>query len=87
MTEEIAVTKCWMCGYEYDRVTGLTEPDKPARDGDITICINCGAIAIFSAEKRGLREPELKELLSFPEDDRRRIEAIQLHIRLRGRIR
>lgn len=57
-------TRCWNCGFENDRVTSanpreaLTEP----RNGDITMCIECGEFAIFdSSFPDGVRKPNPAE--------------------------
>jgi len=40
-------TKCPACGYEIDGATGVEKGTTP-RPGDISLCVYCGAISIYT---------------------------------------
>ena len=39
-------SECPGCGYKVDAATGVSGKGEPA-EGDVSICLNCGAINIF----------------------------------------
>ena len=54
---------CWKCGYVMDRTTEALCDAKP-RKGDVSICLCCGALAVFK-KNLTLREPTRKEELDW----------------------
>lgn len=61
-------TKCFSCGQPNDAATNVLGKDGPDA-GDVTICMYCGALAIFNADKT-LRELTGKELIEVMKDPR-----------------
>jgi hypothetical protein len=49
MTTETPGNNCLKCGYLYESATHMTEEARP-NEGDISICLNCGAVAIFNKD-------------------------------------
>ena len=48
---------CPHCGYRSDAITSL-EPGVPVHDGGVSICVNCGLIAVIDSRAPfGLRLP------------------------------
>lgn len=64
---EIQPTSCHVCGYEMDRSTAVQDDGIGPQEGDISVCIRCGAIGVFDANTK-LREPTAKEMLAMQED-------------------
>jgi hypothetical protein len=65
-TTEIDLT-CVHCGRKNELHHGLGA-SKPV-DGDLSVCIDCGALAFFDLQAKGLRAPnedEMRELLKDP---------------------
>ncbi|CAJ5618854.1 Uncharacterised protein [Burkholderia pseudomallei] len=55
---------CPHCGAHNDRHSAVTEPGEapaPPSDGDVSICISCGELAIFDMHERCLRFPTIDE--------------------------
>ena len=69
---------CRICGHDSDRVRG-TEAFMP-KPGDLTVCINCGAVAAF-ADDLTLRAPTDDERNELPDFALKMI----AHIKKRGR--
>lgn len=65
----IPLSKCPLCGYEMDCVTCVDTPDQAPRPGDLTICIKCGEVLVFT-EELGLRIPTKEEYERYGNDDR-----------------
>lgn len=64
-TTEIAAARCFTCGHPFDCATGVGDvpPDEPTPEGSCSICIKCGAVAMFTAT--GLREATAEELAAL----------------------
>jgi len=78
-------TRCPACGYGCDSVSGLTSSDRPA-DGDVSVCLNCGAVSVFAAAAAGgLVPPAPADLAEILADEQVR-HAVG-HIRARGTFR
>lgn len=60
---EVPDSQCCECGYGLDRVTGPTVP----KEGDFSLCINCGSLNIFNADLT-LRQPNDEEIFSAAKD-------------------
>ncbi len=69
--------KCLRCGFELGAATGApTEGQEPVqlpKDGDMSICIECGHLSIFLPGLEGTREltaeewADLKQSVQWPE--------------------
>lgn len=64
MTTRTAKLTCPGCGVGLDGHDGVTVNGPPA-DGDVTICFDCGEIAVFDAGVTRLREPTNDEMLDI----------------------
>lgn len=66
-------TKCTHCGHLHDAADNLDDPELRPSDGDVSICLECGAISLFVVADDGtlsLRKPtdeEHAELSNHPE--------------------
>jgi hypothetical protein len=63
-------TPCPSCGYGFDVSSAIDGSGVAPTEGDVTICIQCAEIAVFTEEGRGLRVPtvtERAEALTNPE--------------------
>lgn len=58
---KIAPQMCLRCGYNFDAVTSLGKETRMPEPGNITLCMNCGALA-FLNDKLRLRPPTTAEL-------------------------
>jgi hypothetical protein len=56
---------CPHCGKSHDMTTGATSETNPV-DGDVSICIKCGGVAVF--EGRILRLPTADEQAELDKD-------------------
>ena len=58
---------CLDCGYVMDGCMGVTDSE-PAREGNITVCINCGHIMAFAADLtlRALTDEEIRAVAGDP---------------------
>lgn len=57
------ITECWNCGRVHDGATAPGEPEATPGPGDFSLCIYCGAIAIYDTVNSifGLRQPTAEE--------------------------
>jgi hypothetical protein len=62
----IAKSHCPVCRYRVSVTTGLGHEEKPL-PGDVTLCINCVSVLIFT-DNLAVREPTLKELENLTPD-------------------
>lgn len=53
---DLPVTHCPHCGHKHDAATNLEAPRAPGQ-GDVSICLECGGIAVFDADPLRLRLP------------------------------
>jgi hypothetical protein len=65
-TTELPRSECLNCGHPLDRATSATG-DHTAKPGDVTLCIRCSHIMIFTDEM-GFRDPTEKELADIAAD-------------------
>lgn len=56
---EIPNQRCWKCGYRMDRTTEVLGDAKP-REGDVSMCLDCGALGIFTKNLM-IRKPTEEE--------------------------
>ncbi len=72
-TEFEEKTPCPSCGYGFDMSSAVDGSNDPPVEGDVTVCISCADVAVFTATAdRGLtlRAPtpeEKEEALTMPE--------------------
>jgi hypothetical protein len=61
---------CWKCGYRFEGTTAAFEEGEPPSAGCISVCLNCGALAIFVDRPTGLglRKPTPAEMLEYGSD-------------------
>lgn len=60
--------ECPFCGYVSDGIANMTGTEMP-EDGDVTICMECGIIAVVSTTApTGLRRPTPDERSTFLRD-------------------
>lgn len=62
-------THCLACGAILDASTGVGAEYTPPVEGDVTVCIVCGHLMIFTADG-SLRHPTADELAECQEDER-----------------
>jgi hypothetical protein len=61
MTTDTKENQCLACGYKHDAVTEIIHDHGVApREGDVSVCLNCGATAVFNADMT-LRHPTAEE--------------------------
>lgn len=72
-SSDISGVHCPECGYEFELTTGV-EHDETPHGGDVSVCVNCGAVSVFTisaAMVLGVRKPDKEELTAiykqFPE--------------------
>lgn len=56
--------KCPHCGYLMDTIANMKEGGRPPRQGDFSLCLNCGTIFIFG-EGMAVRFPDKIEVNAF----------------------
>lgn len=60
--------ECPYCGYVTDGIANMTDDHMPT-DGDVSICMECGIIAVVSSTApTGLRRPTTAERSTFLRD-------------------
>lgn len=74
----VPLSKCPLCGYEMDCATCVDIPEHTPRPEDVTICIKCGEVLVFT-EGLGLRIPTKEEYERYGTDER--ITAAQIVVR------
>jgi hypothetical protein len=75
---------CPTCAVELDCATPA-EVDATPRDGDLTVCMYCGAVLIFTAELRQ-RPATPAELDSLPPKTRSLVDKVRAAIALYARL-
>jgi len=69
MMEHALATHCWNCGYECNHHSAPGDDHAPPSDGDISVCINCGKLAIFDASMPDkVRRPSPSESIELHQD-------------------
>ncbi|ARL77586.1 hypothetical protein BOC54_36935 [Burkholderia pseudomallei] len=59
---------CPHCHALHEFHSDLTRPGAQPKDGDVSICINCGEFAIFDLHERCLRPPTIDEANALDSD-------------------
>ncbi len=88
-TSPIYSDRCPKCGYTIDAATSIMKGDDALPDPkDYSVCLNCGALLEFDDALRlqAVRDPE-RAFDNLTRAQRERVQASQLHIWLRGRLR
>lgn len=83
----MSASNCLRCKAALPCATSLTELGARPSAGDVSICLYCGNIAVFTGRGVELRTPtfdELAELASDP-DVRRTVNAVRAQIAARAR--
>lgn len=80
----IPPTLCPVCGYGMDRATGAMSDESVPREGDIAICMSCGAALIYDADIRPTREATPEEIDRIDGQAGMHLLAAQILIRKRG---
>lgn len=76
MTIEVKPAPCLNCGKVNDRLGGAIDEHSVPVPGDVTMCIECGHLAIYDENPQRLRELTAAELLEVMQDPE--IQAVQL---------
>lgn len=54
------------CGYLVDAYQGLSDPSAEPAQGDLSVCINCGALLLFTDDDYGVRQFTPAEFEQLP---------------------
>lgn len=73
--------KCPHCGYEFARHTHFEDESAKPAHNSLSICVECGACAIFNADL-SLRKMADEEFVGLPPDVLKEIFRIQKALRL-----
>lgn len=79
--------ECLACGYPFDRQEDLIGDGRRPRDGDPSLCLNCGALARFESPD-AIRPATDSDLFGWMVSDPEQwglVEAAREFIRRRGR--
>ena len=70
MNDEPIADTCDNCGYQLDAVSGV-DGDFVPKDGDVSVCMKCGARRIFTVidGNLGRRMPTEEETINMNEDE------------------
>lgn len=79
MSAQIQENVCLGCGAALDAATHLQDESKRPREGDISVCVYCGAMAF--TEDGFLREATVEELATLPEPIKIEIARIRVAAR------
>lgn len=71
ITKDLPDTKCFKCGWEMNAASSVGQDAVPS-SGDVSLCIECGAINIF-ADDMTLRAPTDTEALEVEENPQQMI--------------
>ena len=73
-------SRCLTCNARIETASDLFGDEK-VKAGDVSICLYCGAVAIFTGPGIGLRDPTNEELVEILADPRvRRVRAARKRI-------
>ena len=76
---QIPEQRCWLCGYKMNR-TSEAFGDRTPKAGDVSICLSCGAIQVFTEDLR-LRVPTDEEREKFMRDPRiTEVQIVRAHL-------
>lgn len=81
------MTPCPACGYVIDAATLLTYGDARPAAGDLSLCLDCGALLVFDGPDVGsIRRITPDEEAGMDDGNRLRVDRAQAIIRERGRL-
>ena len=63
---------CWRCGYTVNAATHLGKEAKPPKDGDLSMCLNCGAL--YTMHAGAFKPATSMELASLDDATRSKID-------------
>lgn len=78
---EVPFSTCFNCGKRNDMATRVEGKNCMPKEGDASVCIQCGAVSMFDKKLRLVRMPE-SEFAELSEDLRRDIAKAQWAIRM-----
>jgi len=83
-TTRIRDVLCPACGYAMTHTTAVEDGNAP-QPGDCSLCLNCGAVNVFS-DDLGVRSASEAEIAEFMSDEnvRQTVQRAQSYIRRRG---
>lgn len=82
------MTPCPTCGYAIDAATLLNYGDARPAAGDLSLCLNCGALLIFDGpDVNAIRRITPEEEAVLDDANRMAVDRAQAVIRERGRFR
>ena len=65
-TSRVPVSRCPDCGYAMDAASPVSgNADEEPRPGDLSVCLDCGAVLVFTNEL-GMRVATLREMNEAP---------------------
>lgn len=61
---DLPSSNCPRCGYQFDRCTGVLDETHVPKNGDVSLCMRCGTVLIFTADlhQRLANETDLQQL-------------------------
>jgi hypothetical protein len=59
--DEEQISACWDCGIELTGADGVGGTDHPPAPGDVSLCIYCEALSIFTGKGLEMRKPTEEE--------------------------
>ena len=78
--KELPEAVCTVCGYQMSAASVLGKKQERPRPGDISVCISCGEIHVFTTEMT-LVIPTIAEMLKWPNDVHTGVMLTQMQIR------
>lgn len=76
----VKATKCPTCKGKIDAATGVAEPNHSPREGDFSLCFECGEILVFTKDL-SLRMADLNDMLTVSDRNKDLLERGQQWIR------
>lgn len=87
MTSALPIGECPNCGTALDEVTSMTGSErKRPREGDLSICMNCGALLVFRSDL-SMARARSSDLGDVTAEDLAQLIAYRDLIRRRGPLR
>lgn len=80
-TSEVPTCCCLECGHEFNRASDVVTDNMPA-PGDVSVCIECGSIAVFRDDLT-LRCITEREILALPLGEISKLQAARTAVLVR----